>query len=165
MVANKDDFRNAMSRLAASVQVVTSDGPEGRTGFTATAVCSVTDTPPRLLVCLNSGSSSLPFVVGNGRICVNVLAEDQRQIAMDFGGGLPREQRFDSGSWQKTSGGCWALDGAVVNFDCVIAEKMDSGSHTVFFADVLHCVTRTEPLPLIYADRDFTTIEGTPTNA
>lgn len=165
MVVNRDDFRNAMARLAASVQVVTSDGPNGRTGFTATAVCSVTDTPPRLLVCLNSGSSSYPIVAGNGRLCVNVLAADQQHIASDFGGALPREKRFDSGSWQRTTGGCWALDGAVVSFDCVIGDTLDSGSHTVIFADVLHCVTRSEPSPLIYADREFTTLKGPAANA
>ncbi len=35
-----------MARLAAAVNIVTTDGPAGRAGFTATAVCSVTDEPP-----------------------------------------------------------------------------------------------------------------------
>ncbi len=34
-------FRDAMSGLAAAVNVITTDGPGGRAGFTATAVCSV----------------------------------------------------------------------------------------------------------------------------
>ena len=34
-------FREAMSRLGAAVHVITTDGPSGKTGFTATAVCSV----------------------------------------------------------------------------------------------------------------------------
>ena len=52
------DFRNAMSMLSAAVNVVTTDGPAGRHGFTASAVCSVTDTPPTLLVCMNTASRS-----------------------------------------------------------------------------------------------------------
>ena len=35
-----------MARLGAAVNVVTTDGPAGRYGFTASAVCSVTDDPP-----------------------------------------------------------------------------------------------------------------------
>ena len=54
---DKQSFRDAMSTLAAAVNVVTTDGPGGRAGFTATAVCSVCDEPPTLLVCLNRGAS------------------------------------------------------------------------------------------------------------
>jgi hypothetical protein len=43
-------FRNAMALLGGAVSVITTDGPAGRFGFTASAVCSVTDSPPTLLV-------------------------------------------------------------------------------------------------------------------
>ena len=33
------DFRNAMARLPAAVNIITSDGPGGRCGITASAVC------------------------------------------------------------------------------------------------------------------------------
>ena len=36
-------FREAMSRLGAAVHVVTTAGAAGKSGFTATAVCSVSD--------------------------------------------------------------------------------------------------------------------------
>ena len=49
----KTDYRNAMSRLGAAVNIITTDGAGGRAGFTASAVCSVTDEPPTLLICLN----------------------------------------------------------------------------------------------------------------
>ena len=42
------DFKNAMSFLSSAVNVVTTMGDAGRHGFTASAVCSVTDTPPTL---------------------------------------------------------------------------------------------------------------------
>ena len=45
------DFRNAMSLLTTAVNVITTSGETGMHGFTASAVCSVTDTPPMLLVC------------------------------------------------------------------------------------------------------------------
>jgi Conserved protein/domain typically associated with flavoprotein oxygenases, DIM6/NTAB family len=45
---DRDAFRNAMARLGSAVNIITTDGPAGRAGFTASAVCSVTDTPPTL---------------------------------------------------------------------------------------------------------------------
>ena len=54
--------------------MIATDGPAGRTGFTATAVTSVSDAPPTLLVCLNRASTSAPRFVANGVFCVNALA-------------------------------------------------------------------------------------------
>jgi flavin reductase len=34
------DFRNGMALLAGAVNVITTDGPAGLAGFTASAVCS-----------------------------------------------------------------------------------------------------------------------------
>ena len=59
-------FREAMSRLGAAVHVVTTAGPAGKSGFTATAVCSVSDQSAMLLVCLNRRSNSAPLLSQNG---------------------------------------------------------------------------------------------------
>ena len=57
---DKQTFRDAMACVGAAVNIITTDGPAGRAGFTASAVCSVTDSPPTLLVCLNRGASVWP---------------------------------------------------------------------------------------------------------
>ncbi len=49
-IVDQQTFRDAMSCMGAAVNIITTDGPAGRAGFTASAVCSVTDTPPTLLV-------------------------------------------------------------------------------------------------------------------
>src|SRR5690606_16913277 len=53
MTVSRQEFRDAMARLGAAVNIVTTDGPAGLSGMTVSAVCSVTDDPPMLLVCLN----------------------------------------------------------------------------------------------------------------
>ena len=62
------DFRNAMSLLTTAVNVVTTKGVSGAHGFTASAVCSVTDTPPTLLVCMNQTSRSHAYLIYNKTI-------------------------------------------------------------------------------------------------
>src|SRR5215218_10270495 len=79
-------FREAMSRLGAAVHVITTAGPAGKTGATATAACSVTDAPPTLLMCLNRGSQTYPVVMVNGVFCVNTLGASEAEIANLFAG-------------------------------------------------------------------------------
>src|SRR3979490_3130313 len=83
------DYRDAMACLGAAVNIVTTDGNAGRAGFTASAICSVTDDPPTLLVCMNRGSSVYASVTGNGVLCVNVLSAGHQRLSRLFGGGIP----------------------------------------------------------------------------
>ena len=62
-------FRQGMSNLGAAVNVITTQGDAGQAGFTASAVCSVTDTPPTLLVCLNR-SASVYEIFKNNKVYV-----------------------------------------------------------------------------------------------
>ncbi len=96
----REDYRDAMARLAAAVNIITTDGPSGRAGFTATAVCSVTDEPPTLLVCLNRSASAHPIVTANGQLCVNTLAGAQRDLSNLFGGKTPMAERFAAAQWR-----------------------------------------------------------------
>src|ERR1700757_1026770 len=117
-------FREAMSRMGAAVHVVTTAGPAGKTGATATAVCSVSDAPPTLLMCLNRRSQTNPIVVENGVFCVNTLGHDGAELADIFAGrtGVQGSDRFTAGEWTTLTTGSPVLSTAVVAFDCRIIE-------------------------------------------
>ena len=57
-------FREAMSRVAAAVHIVTTNGPAGLAGITATSVASITDDPPMMLFCINKTSPSAARMTG-----------------------------------------------------------------------------------------------------
>ncbi len=139
MSVTRQEFRDAMARLGAAVNVITTAGPAGRAGFTASAVCSVTDDPPTLLVCMNRNSSSAPVLKANGVLCVNTLSARQREVSTVFAGvtKCSLEERFAAGSWSELATGAPVLEGAVVAFDCRVADMVEKGTHTVIFADVL----------------------------
>src|SRR6478736_5783179 len=148
-------FREAMSRLGAAVHVITTDGPSGKTGFTATAVCSVSDSPPTLLVCLNRGATSMPILRSNGVFCVNTLRAGDELIADTFAGrtSVARESRFDTGAWVKLSTGAPALMSAVVAFDCRVIEIKAVASHDIYFG-VVEAIHQGPPgAALVYNDR------------
>src|SRR5215218_4988637 len=112
-------FREAMSRLGAAVHVITTAGPAGKTGATATAACSVTDAPPTLLMCLNRGRQTYPVVMENGVFCVNTLGASEAEIANLFAGrtGVMGSDRFSKGEWTTLTTGSPVLASAVVAFD------------------------------------------------
>src|SRR6266567_11791 len=115
-------FREAMSRLGAAVHVITTAGPGGKTGATATAVCSVSDAPPTLLVCINRRSQTNPVVAENGVFCVNTLGAGGAEIADIFAGrtGIKGTDRFATGEWTVLTTGSPVLVSAVIAFDCRI---------------------------------------------
>jgi flavin reductase len=158
--ARRAGFRNAMARLGAAVNIVTTDGPGGRTGFAATAVCSVSDAPPSLLVCVNRASSAYAPVIRNGLLCVNVASGHHQPLCQLFGGKTAAEDRFRLGSWSTLSTGCPVLDDALEAFDCRVGSCIPSGSHDILICDVLAMKSRTEGNGLIYFDRAYHNIAG-----
>ena len=150
-------FREAMSRLGAAVHVVTTDGPSGKTGFTATAVCSVSDQPATLLVCLNRHSNSTPMLRNNGVLCVNTLRAGDELIADTFAGrtNVAREARFDAGQWGPLSTGAPALMSAVVAFDCRVIEVKAVASHDIYFGMVEAIHSGPPGAALVYHDRAY----------
>src|SRR5689334_6244291 len=144
-----------MARLGAAVNVVTTDGPAGRRGFTASAVCSVTDDPPTLLVCVNrSNDSAVPMRL-NGAVCVNVLTHVQQDISAVFAGAASTEERFAFGEWDRIVTGAPALIGAAVSFDCRPVQIVEIGTHDVFFCEVDAIRTGDREEGLIYYGRSY----------
>lgn len=152
----RNEFRDAMSRLGAAVNVITTDGPAGRHGLTASAVCSVTDSPPTLLVCVNQQAGAHAHLVDNAVLCVNVLTGRHEELSGAFGGkGLAVEDRFAHASWRTLVTGAPVLSDAAVSFDCRIVRSEEIGTHTVFFCEVVDVAVAAEAEGLIYFNRTY----------
>ena len=156
MAVDRQSYREAMARLGAAVNVITTDGPGGKRGFTASAVCSVTDTPPTLLVCLNRNSDSNTALKENGILCVNTLAAGQEDLSPIFAGmtGAEGEERFVIGEWTTLVTGAAVLEGATASFDCRVVQTAEVGTHTVFFCEV-EAVRAGDGHGLIYFARGY----------
>ncbi len=158
-LVDKQSYRDAMARLAAAVNIITTAGPGGKRGFTASAVCSVTDTPPTLLVCLNRNSDSNQALKDNGILCVNTLAAGHEGLSPIFAGmtGVEGEDRFNHGNWSTLTTGAAVLDDALVSFDCRVAQTVEVGTHTVFICEV-DAVHSNQDRGLLYFGRAYHTI-------
>lgn len=150
-------YREAMSRLASAVHVVTTHGGEGRAGFTATAVASVSDAPPTLLVCLNRRIRSAAAFRASGTFAVNTLRGDQEPVAQAFGGrlALGGEERFAVGEWRDGRLGVPCLVGALASFECRLVEARSIATHDVLVGRVEAIVLGHEGPGLVYVGRGF----------
>ena len=149
-------FRDGMARLASAVNVITTDGPEGLAGFTATAVSSVTDQPPTLLVCMNRSSFTHPIFTSNRVLCVNVLSDAQQEVSALFANrNATLQQRFAQVGWSRLATGCPAIDGAMVSFDCRITETHEAGSHSIFLCEVVALRQSDSGAGLVYFNRGY----------
>ena len=158
------DFKNAMSLLTSAVNVVTTTGESGRHGFTASAVCSVTDTPLTLLVCMNKSSRSHANFVENKVLCVNVLNAEQEHLSNVFASSkFSSEERFEQGKWSALETGSPVLQDALVSFDCEIGQIQEVGTHTIFICPIVAIKKNQEDQALVYFNRAYHQVGETET--
>jgi flavin reductase len=155
-IVSRTEFRNAMARVCAPVNVVTTNGPAGRGGFTATAMCSVTDEPPTLLICMNSKSSQMDLFKSNGKFCVNVLPVEHKNLAASFAGGVAdMDERYASAEWSTLNSGLPFLRDAIVSFGCEVIDMHRVGTHNVMVGQVIDIRQRADGSALLYFDRHY----------
>lgn len=150
-------FREGMSRAAAAVHVVTTDGAAGRGGFTATAVTPVTDSPASLLVCINTASRSAQALLANRVFCVNTLSAEDLSLADVFAGrsGLQGQERFTVGQWEKLETGSPALTTSLVAFDCRISDARVVATHHVIIGEIVSIRLGEQKPTLVYQGRHY----------
>jgi flavin reductase len=148
-------FREGMSRVAAAVHVVTTDGPAGLAGFTATAVTPVTDDPASLLVCVNTAARSAQALLSNGVFCVNVLGASDQALADVFAGrtDLHGPARFSKGQWDKIVTGAPALSTSLASFDCRLSDARIVATHHVIVGEIVNIRLGKKQPALVYQGR------------
>ena len=154
------DFKLGMRRLASGVVIVSTRHGGVCHGLVATAVTSVTADPPTLMVCINRTASSYVSLTASGRFCINVLDESDAELAARFASPHDREGRFGTGKWTRLATGSPVLEGSLVSFDCVLAERLEASTHTICFGEVVGISMGSgEIRPLLYWDGGFRRLE------
>ena len=153
-----DDHRVGMRNLAAAVTIITARDGDTHLGLTATAVCSVTAEPPRLVVFVNKKVAACEAILNSGALCVNVLSGEQEHEAKVFAGmveGVYGEARFQHGHWHDLATGVPVLEGALANFDCRVVKVFDESTHHAFLCEVLATRGLQDGEPLLYLNGAF----------
>lgn len=149
-----------MARIASAVHLVTTLGPQGPIGLTATAFASVSDTPPTVLVCLERSSRTLAAIEAAGVFGISTLPADAQDLAEIFAGrkGIDGDARFASESWISLTTGVPLLQRAVAAFDCRLVAAHDIASHRVLIGEVAALHSGQDASGLIYRHRRFESV-------
>ncbi|MDO6692933.1 flavin reductase [Aliiglaciecola sp. 3_MG-2023] len=148
-------FRDSMASLAGAVNIVTTSSATGDVGFTATAVCSVSDNPATLLVCLNRSASVHSAFVDSPYLAINTLTEGHESLSNVFGGKAAMADRFAIGKWERLKTGSPVLADAAVAFDCKITHIQSVATHDVIFCEVVAVKQREQAGALVYFQRGY----------
>ncbi|GAA3245957.1 flavin reductase family protein [Streptomyces labedae] len=149
-------FKDLFAQVPTGVTVITTSDTDGTAlaGMTASAVCSLSLDPPLLLVCAANHSRTLAAIRSRGAFAVNILAQEQVQLAQRFADpGLTQADRFAGTSHQRADG-LPVLDEALAWLTCRVEHAYPGGDHTILTAAV-HSLQHHGGQPLIWHQRTF----------
>ncbi|MDO5639968.1 MAG: 4-hydroxyphenylacetate 3-monooxygenase, reductase component [Neisseria sp.] len=147
-----------MASCAAGVHVITTDGAAGRYGITMTAVTSITDEPPTVMLCINRSAGIIPVLGANRDLCINVLSAAQQDVAEHFAGmtRLSPEERFEYHIWHRGETGQLQVEGALAHLHGRIVAEHEVGTHQVFYVRIGETKVYGAAAPaLVYFRRHF----------
>ena len=127
-------FRQAFRRHATTVAIITYFDAAGRScGMTATSMCSLSASPPSLLVCIHRGSRAHAEVLERKRFGVNMLSIGQRIVALHCSRiGMDKQLRDGWLARDAPADATPRLLGALAHLECEAGTAYEVYSHSMF---------------------------------
>lgn len=149
-------LREGMRHFASGVWLLTTRDEGMPYGLLATSVASVSLDPPSVLCSVNQAAATHAAIARSGTFCLNLLARAHRPIAEHFASPARKAERFTLGAWETLTTGAPVLADALTSFDCVIAERLSFGTHTIFVGKVVGARSAAGPAdPLVHFEGGF----------
>lgn len=144
-----EQFRRAMRRVAATVNVISLNVHDRPLGITATAVSSLSMEPPSLLACINRAAAVHASMADMANFRVNILHRDQEEIARMFADRRFEDVRFADG-WELHDRLPPRLVDAQTSVLCRRIDHHQFGTHSIFIGVIEDVCVREDVSPLLY---------------
>jgi len=130
------EFRRACGRFATGVTIASVLDPGGTAhGLTVSSFTSVSLDPPLILICLGHRVSAIDAFRASEHFGINVLAEDQRDLAERFT--RKGQDRFDGLEWRRGATGVPLLAGVLAAIECAVRQRFTAGDHDIFVGEMV----------------------------
>lgn len=146
------EFREVIGRFTSGVTVVSARNGDAVFATTASAVTSVSDRPPMLLVCMNRASETGQAIAASGRFAVNILGVEQHRLALQLA-----RKGADKLTGVRLVGGATSvplLQDALGVLECRVSSSAEAATHVVFLSEVDAVLAR-DGRPLVYFRGSF----------
>lgn len=149
-------FKDALSRFASGVTVVTVEDGDEVLGITVSAFISVSLEPPLVLVSIDKRARSHEAFARVGRFAVSVLAQGQDAISNYYAGWKQPGQTVDL---VRPEGGTPVVPEALAWLQCGLHQAVDAGDHTLYIGRVEGLTVR-DGDPLVYFRGRYRALAG-----
>lgn len=141
-------LRSVLGNFCTGITVITAHDGVRPLGFACQSVTSLSLEPPLVSFCPARTSTSWPEMRRAGRVCINVLARDQRDLCAGFAtsGG----DKFAGVEWERGRNGAPALPGTLARIEAVIEAEHDAGDHSIVVGRVTALEPGDGPEPLLF---------------
>lgn len=155
----RPQFADTMARLASTVCVVSSGSGSECLGRTATAVFSLSASPPSIVVSIKAGSALADTISKQDGFALAMLAQGQELVADAFAGRVAAASRYLVGIWADWPSGRPRLLGAAAGLDCVLSASILVGDHRLFVGTIIATETAAYADPLLWSERQYQALE------
>jgi 3-hydroxy-9,10-secoandrosta-1,3,5(10)-triene-9,17-dione monooxygenase reductase component len=160
MAFDVGQFKDAMSRFATGVTIVSGLEDGQPVGFTCQSFVSLSIDPPFVAVAPARTSTSWPRIATAGSFCVNVLGEHQQEVCQGFA--VSGGDKFVGVDWHPAPvTGAPVIEGSLAWVDCHVELVHDAGDHELIIGKVLDLGSG-EGSPLLFYRREFATVARRP---
>jgi 3-hydroxy-9,10-secoandrosta-1,3,5(10)-triene-9,17-dione monooxygenase reductase component len=141
-------MRAVLGHFCTGVAVITGHDGNRPLGFACQSVTSVSLVPPYVSFCPSHTSGSWPVIRTTGRLCINVLADDQRDVCARFA--VSGGDKFASIRWTAGRNGTPMLLGALATIEADVKFEHEAGDHTIVIAHVTGVRAHAGRRPLLF---------------
>jgi flavin reductase (DIM6/NTAB) family NADH-FMN oxidoreductase RutF len=142
-------YRQVLGHFPTGVTVITAATDGGPVGLCVGSFTSVSLDPPLVAFCAGESSTSYPGIEAAGHFCVNILAEDQEEIARVFAG--KGDDKFAGIGWRPSvATGAPVINDVLAWIDCSIDAVHEAGDHWIVVGRVLDLEIGHEGGPLVF---------------
>lgn len=152
----KTDLRGVMQRWPSGVAILTARDGEHVYGMTVGSFTSVSIDPPLVTVTLANKTRSKGLVERSGAFAINLLTEDQQQLADVFAGRIQEhEDRFEGVEVTPGLNQVPLIARAAAHLECRVVHAYAMENSTLFVAEVLNAEKAQDAQPLVYFNRAY----------
>lgn len=146
-------FRDVLGRFCSGITIVTASLDARPTGLTCQSFMSLSLDPPLVAFAVAVTSKSYPAIREVGRFAVNILAEDQAELATAFA--RSGTDKFAGVGWRREVTGAPLLDGTVGHVECELVEEYPIGDHLLVVGRVVAPAGHPDAAPLLFFRGSF----------
>ena len=131
--SNTKMLRNAFSRFATGVTIVSCDSPDGHIGMTVNSFSSISLDPALIMWAPDKRSSRFKYFENAKYFAVHILNSDQYKLCNEF---VKNKNAFDTITHGISKEGVPIIDNCLARFHCIKFDMHDAGDHKIIIGKV-----------------------------